>query len=167
MNNLPKIEPRVYNFEPRELPSNSYLPIGSSIYGKFAPFFCLGEGGLGEHKQLNWTNLYLINKLGSTIDEQTCKIIDKINSAACKEKIEELIKELPTEIQRLIKQYDDLNMKIIALNQLEKSLETQIIDIKLELKEIKLMLKEIKFGLGLGVGPRKQNLQVGETSVET
>lgn len=42
------------------------------------PFIIAGEGGFGEFKQLNCTNLFLLNKLGRDIDNNHDEVIDHI-----------------------------------------------------------------------------------------
>ncbi|XBH59649.1 hypothetical protein VPH35_114352 [Triticum aestivum] len=116
---LPLAGVRTSNYEARELPSNSYLDLGGP-YGKFVPFIIAGEGGFGEHKQLNWTNLFLlIKKLGSDIDSDHVEI-------------KELIKRLPREISE----------------QLE-GLEThEQVEILTEIRRLRSDLGEVMKGIG-------------------
>uniref|UniRef100_R7WBU9 Uncharacterized protein n=1 Tax=Aegilops tauschii TaxID=37682 RepID=R7WBU9_AEGTA len=116
---LPLAGVRTSNYEARELPSNSYLDLGGP-YGKFVPFIIAGEGGFGEHKQLTWTNLFLlIKKLGSDIDSDHVEI-------------KELIKRLPREISE----------------QLE-GLEThEQVEILTEIRRLRSDLGEVMKGIG-------------------
>lgn len=138
----PKIEPQVYNFVARDLPTNSYIPLGTTNYGDFAPFVLYGPGGFLEHKQLNWTNLYLLNKLGSVVDRETGEVIDEICKTTDQKKIEKLQK-----LQKLMQQQKNLSEKIETLKQLDKSIHIQMLELKTELKEIKNSLEELRKGL--------------------
>lgn len=143
----PKIEAKVYNFVGTDLPTNSYIPLGTTNYGDFAPFVLYGPGGFLEHKQLNWTNLYLLNKLGSAVDKETGEVIDEICKTTDQKKIEKLIQKLPENLQKLMQQQKNLSEKIETLKQLDKSIHIQLLELKTELKEIKNSLEELRKGL--------------------
>lgn len=144
---VPKVEPRVYNFRVDELPSNSVEPINSPHYAKCIPFFALGEGGLGEHKQLNWLNLYLINHLGYLPDKTTIDQIASLGKNPSKEQLERLIEELPERIQEILSKTEP-EQKYDRLIEFTKTMDEKMYEIKRETKELKKqnerILDEIK-----------------------
>lgn len=142
---LPKIGAMVYNFETRELPSNSYLNLGGP-YGKFVPFIIAGDGGFGEHKQLNWTNLYLLNKLGNNIDAETGQVIDQINMEKDMEKIKNLLQRLPYELRKLLEGYETEN-QVEILNDLRRNVDFKIYELRREIRDLKEDMRDLKIGI--------------------
>uniref|UniRef100_A0A0E0MHS6 Uncharacterized protein n=1 Tax=Oryza punctata TaxID=4537 RepID=A0A0E0MHS6_ORYPU len=141
MNSFPRIGARCYNFEPRELPSNSYITYIQGTYGKFAPFIIHGEGGFGEHKQLNWTNLFLLNKLGHHgVDDE---FIDEINREKDPQKIEKMIRRLPAEIARYL-EGRECKEQVEFLNGLRSNMDTKMHDVKVQVRELREEVKEMK-----------------------
>nr|AAA79871.1 ORF I [Cassava vein mosaic virus] len=58
------LEEHSYKVNTQKLPIDSYIQYGGFTYANFTPYIIHGDDGFGEHKQLNWTNKLLWNKLG-------------------------------------------------------------------------------------------------------
>lgn len=138
---LPPAGPRTYNYEPRELPSNSYLNPGA-LYGKFVPFIIAGEGGFGEHKQLNWTNLFLLNKLGSHIDRDHEEVIDQIKVEKDVEKIKELIRQLPREIAEHLEGHETHD-QVEILTDLRRNMDQRISHLSGQIRHLRSDIGEM------------------------
>lgn len=142
---LPLAGVRTSNYEPRELPSNSYLNLGAP-YGKFVPFIIAGEGGFGEHKQLNWTNLFLLNKLGSHIDRDHEEVIDQIKVEKDVEKIKELIKRLPREIAEHLDGHET-HEQVEILTDLSRNMDQRMSYLSREIRRLRSDLGEVMQGI--------------------
>jgi uncharacterized protein YpuA (DUF1002 family) len=142
---LPLAGPRTYNYEPRELPSNSYLNLGAP-YGKFVPFIIAGEGGFGEHKQINWTNLFLLNKLGGNINTDHEEVINQIKAEKDLEKIKELIKRLPREIAEHLEGHET-DEQVETLKDLSKNMDERMSSLGREIRRLKRDMGEVMQGI--------------------
>ena len=63
MSKLPLAAVAVQQIEPSRLPISSYRQRGHR-FGRFQPFEVWGDADAWGNNQLNWTNLFLLNKLG-------------------------------------------------------------------------------------------------------
>ncbi|XP_044952642.1 uncharacterized protein LOC123420454 [Hordeum vulgare subsp. vulgare] len=142
---LPQAGVRTSNFERRELPSNSYLDLGGP-YGKFVPFIIAGEGGFGEHKQLNWTNLFLLNKLGSDIGSDHDEVINQIKVEKDVEKIKELIKRLPREISEQLEGHET-HEQVAILADLSRNMDQRMSYLSTEIRRLRSDLGEAMQGI--------------------
>lgn len=143
---LPLAGVRASNYEARELPSNSYLDLGGP-YGKFVPFIIAGEGGFGEHKQLNWTNLFLLNKLGSDIDRDHQEVIDQIKAEKDVEKIKELIERLPREIAEHLEGHET-HEQVEILADLSRNMDQRMSYLSREIRHLRSDLGQVMQGIG-------------------
>ncbi|KAM3297350.1 hypothetical protein ACQJBY_039297 [Aegilops geniculata] len=143
---LPLAGVRTSNYEARELPSNSYLNLGGP-YGKFVPFIIAGEGGFGEHKQLNWTNLFLLNKLGSDIDSDHVEVINQIKVEKDVEKIKELIKRLPREISEQLEGHET-HEQVNILTGLSRNMDQRMSCLTTEIRHLRSDLGQVMQGIG-------------------
>lgn len=156
MSGLPKLDAKVYHFQKHELPSSSFIPPETPLFGKFVPFILLGEGGLGEHKQLNWTNLYLVQNLGHNLSPHESQILNEIKLESDLKKIQELITKLPERIQNVLAGADKPQALVDMF-----SMNTPMLIMQLS-KEIALLRRDIQSIMSaLGIKPSADAYGVG------
>lgn len=144
---------------------SSRLPIGSYInrgllYGVFQPFEILGENNVYGNWQHNWTNLYLLNKLGTpdelalahlgtllqqpNINQEILNEIKKIGESLSYE-----FSTLKSAIQ-LVKGSTDLDeIKRLIQNLQPVQTGNQIKDIEVRLQKIEMNIQKIMEKLGV------------------
>ena len=170
---LPPSTIAVQDIRKEELPDSSYR-WSTAQFGKFIPFVTLGNEALWSSDQLNWTNLYLINKFGEyrQISTEDAKILNEINEIRIlnmtnKERLAQLGQQLSrefTEVKLLINQTQTLE----DLQKVQKLVNNQIGDNKSllgHIKDIENKIDQIAERLGIGLPAKPAPL--GETIVET
>lgn len=141
MTSYTNIEQRQYIIKPEHLSPESYKILATE-YGEAIPFIIAGPAGLAEHKQLNWLNLFITDRL-----RRDYTILIKAIENDTKTQINKEINKYPSNIPQLLEQTStaaiDANkpveltnaLIIPKLNQIENRLN------KFELKKPELKQK--------------------------
>ena len=156
MSKLPVAAVAVQQIEPPRLPISSYRQRGHQ-FGRFQPFEVWGDADAWGNNQLNWTNLFLLNKLGGKeikvedidttdtllglkdVDESTLKEIKKLGKS--------LSEEFGSIKDQIDKMKDATDLKKIQ-DQIKKirfpeDMDTRILKLENEIKKITKLVKAI------------------------
>lgn len=141
-----ELEQHVYKINENRLPIDSYLKYPPFTHAAFIPYVVSGDAGFAEHRQLNWTNKLLWNKLGKLTKNE--KII--LNKPSLSEEDK---KQLSVEANKIANEnYNDRKRYLQELEEsldyklfkMKKEQEKQIDGLKNTIEELKKELKELK-----------------------
>lgn len=76
-----------------------------TTFGECYPFWNNDNGGFKEHKQLNWTNLFLIRRFGMAPLDQQYPIDGSVNSSS---EIKSQIQEIRNVQERILSELDNI-----------------------------------------------------------
>ncbi|CAL5037127.1 unnamed protein product [Urochloa decumbens] len=144
MNYFGKIGATIYNLDTVRLPPSSYLNLGGG-YAKLLPFIVAGEGGSAEHKMLNWTNSFLLSKLGH-IDDDSHDVINQINGEGDINKIKQLIMKLPDEIKEHLEGYET-EEQVRILNNMRRSMDKRITSLERDIRDLREDMRDVMQGI--------------------
>nr|UYE92288.1 Coat protein/Movement Protein [Sweet potato collusive virus] len=148
-NNL-NIGQHVYKISENKLPINSFLKWPGYTHATFTPYVVIGDAGDYPHRQLNWTNKFLWNKLGN-LNNNDINILRKpiITEEDKKELSEEAKKIIDEKFEDRIKYLKNINqtldLKWFKFEQEQNKKTEELLDtIKILNKELKQLKEEIK-----------------------
>ena len=131
MSKLPVANVSVQQIEPFRLAISSYRQRGQQ-YGRFQPFEIWDDHDAYGNNQLNWMNLFLLNKLGGK--ELKAEDIDTTDTLlGIKDVNQSTLKELKSLGKKLSKEFDSIK------DQIEKMKDAA------DLKKIQEQIKKIRF----------------------
>ncbi|QZH55166.1 coat protein [chicory mosaic cavemovirus] len=143
-----KIEEHIYKVIEGKLPIDSYIKFPPFTYASFIPYVIYGDTGSVEHKQLNWTNKLLWNKLGqfSSKDKELLQkeVITQKEKELLSYNAKQIINEQLYDRIKYMKEVDQsIDYKIFKIKQdIEKQNFKILENIKELQKEIRNLRKE-------------------------
>ncbi|QIE08169.1 coat protein [Epiphyllum virus 4] len=130
------LEQHTYKVNETKLPIDSYIKYPPFTHAAFTPYIVAGDAGSAEHKQLNWTNKILWNKLGTL----TTKDKEILGQTVLTEKDKQ---QLSSEARKVINEAFEDRVKYIS--QIDHTIDYKIWTVQQEQqKQTRLLLEKLQ-----------------------